>query len=485
MSIGKKIALIVVALSLFIIITAASGIIQINRMSYRSEVMLSRSSLVEASWEIIADFAKVVMPANDYLIHGKKDEIKNFDALLAELKETITRWEDMLEHSKNHPEHRNEEMELVAHVKADLAEVEKTARDIFQLENPIGKPEGALMMEKMDAVADTVYGEINMILSLAREDMESAVRLNQKVQMEARLIFSGIILLFLFAGFGIAYKISSGISSNIQKLVIGTNSLARGDLSKRIAVKSKDELETLAEHFNAMAGKLKDAQDKVLHAEKLAAIGRLASAIGHELRNPLGIIKNAQYYVKSKIGGQDEKVTHHLEIMESEIANCSKIINDLLGFSRTRKPDTNPQDINSIVEESLASVKKPENVVVETGLTQPSTIPVDREQIRQVFINIIINAFQAMPKGGRLKISTKAQNDKLEIDFQDTGYGISKESLEKLFDPFFTTKARGIGLGLSVCKNIIQNHNGEISVNSKVGEGTVFSVKLPKEAGYV
>ena len=214
----------------------------------------------------------------------------------------------------------------------------------------------------------------------------------------------------------------------------------------------------------------------------MAAVGQLASGVGHELRNPLGVIKNATYFIKTMVGTEDPKLVKHLNIMEREIGNSNKIISDLLGFSRTRPPAISPQDMNKVVDDALEVVEIPENIKLakELGADLPNAMT-DPDQIRQVFVNLGLNGIQAMSEGGQLKIATRRKDDFLEIEFSDTGGGIPEENLRKLFDPFFTTKARGIGLGLAVTQGIIERHKGAIEVKSRVGKGTTFLLRLPVE----
>ena len=199
------------------------------------------------------------------------------------------------------------------------------------------------------------------------------------------------------------------------------------------------------------------------------------------MRNPLGVIKNAVYYIKSKLP-EDPKLQKHIAIMEKEIANSNKIISDLLGFSRAMPPAISSQDINGVVEETMEVVEIPKNVklVRKLGADLPNAMA-DPDQIRQVFVNLSLNAIQAMSEGGQLEIATRRKDSFIEVEFTDTGCGIPEENLKKLFDPFFTTRARGIGLGLAVTQGIIERHNGSIEVRSEVEKGTTFVVELPVE----
>ncbi|NQS89214.1 PAS domain S-box protein [Patescibacteria group bacterium] len=243
---------------------------------------------------------------------------------------------------------------------------------------------------------------------------------------------------------------------------------------------TNEELRKANEALKQKSKKLLEAQEQLIHSERLAAIGQLASGIAHEIRNPLGVIKTAVYYIKTKVGEENPKVLKHLKIMEKEIGNSDKIISDLLGFSRTKKPSVKPTHLNKVIEDALLVTKLTENVKVikKLSLSLPQ-VPIDANQIRQVFINIILNAFQAMPNGGELKIETAEKAHLIEVKFSDTGCGISKENLNKLFNPFFTTKSKGIGLGLAVTQVIIERHAGTIEAKSKSGQGSTFTIYLP------
>jgi len=234
-----------------------------------------------------------------------------------------------------------------------------------------------------------------------------------------------------------------------------------------------------------MEEELREAQEQLARSEKLAAIGQLAGGVGHELRNPLGAIKNAAYYIKGKVakselGQKEPRVTEFLDIIDDEINASNKIINDLLGFSRVQKPSVSPARIEKVIEDALSRTAIPENIepIKKLDSNLPD-IEVDPDQIEQVLVNMITNAVQAMPEGGKLAIGAREKGGFLEVEVADTGCGIPEESVDKIFDPLFTTRAKGIGLGLAVCKAIIDSHEGNIEVKSKIGKGTMLNVKLP------
>ncbi|HUY01435.1 MAG TPA: ATP-binding protein [Candidatus Deferrimicrobium sp.] len=225
---------------------------------------------------------------------------------------------------------------------------------------------------------------------------------------------------------------------------------------------------------------LREAQEQLIRKEKLATVGKLASSIGHELRNPLGVINNSIYYLKMKLKDADEKILKYLSVIENEVQKSNKIITDLLDFSRIKPLSLKESDINSIIKDSLNNIIVPESISVQ--LDFDSQIPktfVDPIQIQQILDNIILNAIQAMPEGGALFIKTAIEDNWIKIVVKDTGSGIPKENFEKIFEPLFTTKARGIGLGLPIVKDIVEKHKGRIELESILNNGTTFIINLP------
>ncbi len=228
----------------------------------------------------------------------------------------------------------------------------------------------------------------------------------------------------------------------------------------------------------------KRMEEQHLRFEKLATIGELATMVAHDLRNPLTSIRNAGYYIKNtcpyRMNTECKTTLEMLNIIEQETIFANNIINDLLDFAAKRPLQKKRQNINEIIEDSLTKGNTPRNIEVERNFKK-AIIGVDEKQLERVFLNLIKNAVQAMPDGGKLAVTTKETKDNVEIIFADTGVGISEENMSKLFTPLFTTKAKGIGMGLAICKNIVEQHNGTIEVKSMVSQGTTFTIKLPKK----
>jgi PAS domain S-box-containing protein len=216
--------------------------------------------------------------------------------------------------------------------------------------------------------------------------------------------------------------------------------------------------------------------------ERLAAIGEIAGMVGHDLRNPLTGIKNAAYYLKKKGKECTEgNNTAMLEIIDSAVEHANKIVNDLLEYSREIHLELEERTPCLLLAEALMLVQVPERIKLLDQTHDEPKMLVDVSKMIRIFVNLIKNAIDAMPKGGTLEIRSSQKSDKVEFAFIDKGTGISEESMAKLFTPLFTTKAQGMGFGLAICKRVVEAHGGKIMVESVVDKGTTFTVTLPLE----
>ena len=292
----------------------------------------------------------------------------------------------------------------------------------------------------------------------------------------------------------ISFILATNISKPIKHLVYKTEKLAEGDLSQRARKESDDEVGELAEAFNIMAESLMErdqklkmsTQKKIMESERLATIGQLAAGVAHELNNPLGGILVYAHLMKEKLNPND-KNSEHLEKIIIQTTRCKSIVKALLNFSHQIKPDMVLTDINEILRSTLNLLENQEklkSIQLISKLFYPSLdVHADRGQIQQVFINIIMNAAEAMDGKGDLTMVTKMSDNKkfAQIEFIDTGSGIPDENREKIFEPFFTTKnvGEGIGLGLSICFGIIKKHNGFIEIHNNIKKGATITILLP------
>jgi signal transduction histidine kinase len=252
--------------------------------------------------------------------------------------------------------------------------------------------------------------------------------------------------------------------------------------------KNRIALSTAYQELSEKTQKLKESQEQLIQADKLTSLGQLAASIAHEVNNPLSGILVYTQLLKKKIKSDDipkETALDYLSKMEYELIRSTKLVRNLLDFARQSPPAFRRVDLNAIVNrafELAAFSAKMQHI--QTIKELDSSLPeleADFDQLQQVCTNLILNAVQAMPDGGKLTLHTSFGDSQFKIGVKDTGSGISPENLKKLFTPFFTTKQeiKGVGLGLAVSYGIIQRHHGKIEVQSREGEGTIFTVYLP------
>jgi len=297
----------------------------------------------------------------------------------------------------------------------------------------------------------------------------------------------------------------------VHALMLGTHRVADGDLEYRLPVQSDDELGDLALSFNKMTAQVAGVQSRIedevrrktaelervhktlLNNEKMASIGKLAATVAHEINNPLfGILTYARLISRSlsrqEAAGREE-LLEQLQTIERESKRCGDLVKNLLTFSRQAPSHREPNDINTVVHRAVLLVRhKLEMQNIELVENLASDLPpadCDGNQIQQVVLVLMVNASEAMPKGGRLEVGTALDpaRDRIIVQIRDTGSGIPEDVLPRIFDPFFTTKEdqNRTGLGLAVAHSIVEQHAGEISVRSTPGEGTEFTVVLPAE----
>jgi two-component system sensor kinase FixL len=228
----------------------------------------------------------------------------------------------------------------------------------------------------------------------------------------------------------------------------------------------------------------KEMEDRVLHTERLAAVGNTMTHIAHEIKNPLLIIGGFARQL-AKVPGLDDKASHKLAIIAEEVSQLEKMVAEMREFVR-RPPavkrlgqlgDALTQALE-LFQDTLAEHRVTVRRVEETPLPP---VAFDPQQVHQVLLNLVKNAMEAMPEGGEITITSRVREDKVEIDIADTGVGLTPEAAGKIFQPYFTTKEKGTGLGLAICQGIISEHGGAISVTSTPGQGTTFTIQLPLE----
>ena len=219
-------------------------------------------------------------------------------------------------------------------------------------------------------------------------------------------------------------------------------------------------------------------EERFLRSERLAAIGETAAMVGHDLRNPLQGIAGAIHLLKQESLTAEER-SEMLQVIEKNIQYSDSIIRDLSDYSAEIQLKPAEATPKSITRDAIAAVKIPQTVTVKDLSEDQPTLSVDPEKMKRVFVNLIENAIDAMPKCGTLTINSKKSDGNCEIALTDTGSGISEKVMESLWKPLQTTKSKGLGLGLAICKRVVDAHGGSVSVKSEVGKGTTFTVQLP------
>lgn len=249
--------------------------------------------------------------------------------------------------------------------------------------------------------------------------------------------------------------------------------------------RSKAELQALANSLEDRVAErtraLEDANHELLRAERMASLGRLAATVAHELRNPLAVVRTSAYYLRSRLRGHDEKVDRHLELIDHQVRLASKIISDILDFTRDVVPERAPMDVNKVVHSVLDRVALPAEVRLHLELSESlPTLQADEVHLEQCVRNLVHNAVEAMPEGGVLTLRTRAQGESVLVEVHDTGRGIAPEERERIFEPLYTTRPSGCGLGLTLTRKLIRGHRGEVELESEVGRGTTFRLVIPR-----
>jgi signal transduction histidine kinase len=330
------------------------------------------------------------------------------------------------------------------------------------------------------------WGSVKVGLSL--EENRKEIR---QTRLMLILIGCGGFLLGLVGAGALAKR----ITGPLQKLVDGTVRISKGDFSQTISVGSRDEIGDLARSFNEMTKdlletrrRMEDANRRLIQAEKLASIGRISASIAHEIRNPLTSVKlNIQKLMQNE--HLDEEDKEHLSISQEGIGQIEKFIKELLNFTRVSDLNQERFSVVQIMEESLKMMRNSfleKKILLEKRFAADlPAVVVDGDKMRQVFLNILRNAVEAVEEGGKIGVALSRSKEngveRIRVRISDDGCGIPEKDWENIFEPFYTTKASGFGLGLSNARKIVEQHRGSLRVTKTRGKGTTFEVRIPCE----
>ena len=397
--------------------------------------------------------------------------------------------------------HREDHAKLLLPSDSKTRVYEKNNQSLLGLINPIYNEPSCYPCHPKTL---NVLGVLDTTISL--EDFEK-----QKANVYSQMITTGLISVVVLS-FLLSLLVTRLVNRPIDKLRAATKRAADGNLDQAVTIRTHDELGELSESFNNMIAELKHSrdaiegwtqtlehrvqertrelqqvQDQLIHAGKMAALGELAAGVAHEINNPLTGVLTFSSLLLKKVD-ENHPWRKDLETIVQQTSRCRNIVKGLLDFARQRKPDKKQWDIHTLLERTIGLVEKQApfqniQIIKEFKMDLPM-LYLDGDQIQQIFMNIILNAGDAMARGGgTLTIKTESRDGMAEVSFKDTGPGISKEHLSKLFDPFFTTKetGKGTGLGLAISYGIVQSHGGDIKVESEEKKGAIFRIRLPIE----
>lgn len=311
-----------------------------------------------------------------------------------------------------------------------------------------------------------------------------------------------IAVICIAAGMFLAWWMSRRITKPLHDLTVAANAIAAGQTSHRVPIPREDQLGALAATFNSMAAqveesrqrlealveerttRLRAAEESLVRREKLALVGQLASSVGHEIRNPLGVMANAIYYLEAIMPDAPSDVREYLRILKNQVDVSAKIVNDLLDLSRSSTPRREPVGVQSLVGSRL---KKFTINGASIEMDIPADLPmveVDPIHAGQVIDNLLSNAVQAMDGKGTITVKARRTEGFVVVEVSDTGPGVPPENASKIFEPLFTTKARGIGLGLALSKSLAQANGGDLTLVSGAGESARFAFTVPVSGGH-
>ena len=514
---------LIIGLSLVTVLFFFSGVFILKNL----RTILSNHELVENHERILSKYDSmlfVTKEAQTKLYRHQAGYSRDIDGLV----EDVLRLEDML--SDTEKEFKAYQGRAACNDCHSLQEkLESNGAMIKLVNKQLGKYQGKISLiitskekdyTRLNEKQATEEGE--RIIEIILNQRGASLRMNEglekyKLTSINRSIYSIIIALTasLMLSLIVIVLTVRSITGPVNVLVRGIGRVSTGDFDSKVNITSHDEIGYIADTFNDMIVNLKEvtlkkeelmselreinidleervrqateelrmAHEKMLHTETLSIVGTFASGVAHEMATPLSSLISYVQMLKGKFQGR--KGVEDLNIIEGELHRLRIILGGMLDFARVPKKEKLSTDINSIINELMSLLryqKEYKNIMVktdvDTGIPAISAVP---GQLKQVFMNIIMNALQAMPDGGELTVSTSATGDnkKVIIRIEDTGYGISRDVIDRVFQPFYTNKKSGTGLGLSISYGIIKGHHGDITVESRVDKGTVFTITLP------
>jgi signal transduction histidine kinase len=430
-------------------------------------LILTKLRFVEIADDLNASFLEMRIAEKNYFLYNKETSLLEITEKIKDTQKTI----DMVKEDILRAIGKGNFEQLQSDLK-EYADVTNEVRKNRRVNPPLEKSlrgAGKKLREFSRTVTDLERTRVNKIILNSEEVL---------ITLFWAILFGAVI---------VNHLVSKKILNSLGEIETLAKSISKGVFKRIRAKKTNDELGSVMDAIDSMSDELKHREEEIIQSKKLASIGILTAGVAHELNNPLNNISMiAQTYIENYDLLNQEQRLDFMNKIEQEAERIKKVVMNLLDFSKPQKADLMKWDINFVVKKALKLLQNMINISnIDTELNLGNNLPlvlIDEHQIQQVFVNLIVNAIQAMAPKGKLSIATKYNQggNALEIDVTDTGHGISPEFLPHIFDPFFSTKGvGGTGLGMSVSYGIIKNHQGSIRVESKVGTGTTFVVELP------
>lgn len=486
---GKLILGFLLIAALEAMVLGAIGFYSLRRAIAINRQLEEISLSLEATRSLSLDLAQVSQPLDEYLLGGGyTPTLDKFRGALSVVRTSLKSCGSAVCHGA-----AKEPQQMAAVISPLIADVQEKGRAIFESKKTGQEP--TRLRGEVESLVTQTQGLMDTMSSALSERVKVLRRESAQIGQGTILLFFFFTCLSLGVTATVAFAVARHITVPVRDLLHGTRRIMEGDLKHRVEARAHDEIGELADSFNAMVQTLKEykdriddysrsleekvrlrteelkkAQESLLQSEKLASIGLLASGVAHELNNPLTSILMNINLLMEEVRDQDNIHTE-LKRISDDTLRCRRIIDDLRDFSRRHELDIRSSNLNDVVGSTLGLIKH-ELELHGIALQQDfsSDLPLisfDPDRMRQVLMNVFVNAIQAMPRGGSLTVKTALREGLVEIAVQDTGSGIPREIRSKIFDPFFTTKEAGTGLGLSIVYRIMQEHGGRIEVESR------------------
>jgi len=467
--------------------------------------------------DIHKDSKRLILALHHFLLHPSKIYIDRSVQLLSRI-ESQTKEYKVIEDAEQYPE-KNIEIEILNNILVELGNSKVINREFEEFSKTGSFDRNRFENSEAFAYAIEEYvGEINKIhiKKIAEWEEEGLRSMKNILFLFLSLLIFGIFTVYM------GYRLlTRNIVKPIMLLASATSEFSKGAFDKRLSINSETEIGLLYQAFNDMAGRIEEhnqlleefnkelekkvkektqklvtlneeltrTRDSLIKAERIAAIGEIATGVTHEIRNPLNSLYiNAQMLLKeiqTKCGSDECRFIELVSLVKYEISRINSILNEFVKFAKLPEPRFFENDINETINEVAQVIySRAEASKTTIDLSLSSDIPpfkFDAYQFKEVLMNLFVNALDAMPGGGTLDIRTGMVNKEVFIAVADTGEGISRNNFNKIFTPFFTTKKKGLGLGLSIAQKIVDAHNGVITCSSEIGKGTTFEIAVPME----